>query len=238
METKSRYLTILLACGLIALAVSWGIVQKEGKRIQRVEDARQVENLMAKYAYLHTAGRHEEVAALFATKTPGVRMELSPLGRWDGTEGIKTAMIKFHRFLGVGNPGNLMVHPQTTPVIEVAGDGRTAKGVWISPGLETWKNAETGEFLAIWVWGHYGIDFVKEDGKWKFWHFHVYAFMSTPYDKSWVEPNDLQQQLLLPDEIKPDVPNDYYHMYSTTSEIQYLPVPPEPYETFDEKTAY
>ena len=97
METKSRYLTILLACGLIALAVSWGIVQKEGKRIQRVEDARQVENLMAKYAYLHTAGRHQEVAALFATKTPGVRMELSPLGRWDGTEGVKTAMIKFHR---------------------------------------------------------------------------------------------------------------------------------------------
>jgi len=30
----------------------------------------------------------------------------------------------------------------------------------------------------------------------------------------------------------------YYNMYTTTAEIQYVPVPPEPYETFDETTAY
>jgi hypothetical protein len=66
----------------------------------------------------------------------------------------------------------------------------------------------------------------------------VYAFLATPYDKSWTEPANLSVQIFLPDEIKPDILNDYYHMYTTCSEIQYLPVPPEPYETFDEKTAY
>jgi len=208
------------------------------ERIQRLEDAREIENLMAKYAYLHTAGMHEETAALFARETPGVRVEISPLGRWEGLDGVNTAMVKFHQFIGAGNPGILMVHPQTTPVIEVAGDGKTAKGVWMSPGLETRKDEERGKFAGIWVWGHYGVDFVKERGKWKFWHFHVYAFMATPYDKSWTEPPDPSAQIDLPDELKPDVPNDYYHMYTTTSKIQYLPVPPEPYETFDEKTAY
>lgn len=213
-----------------------GIDHSIEKRVQRLEDARQIENLMAKYAYLHTAGKHEEVAALFATETPGVSVEISPLGRWEGAKGVHTAMVEFHKFIGVGNPGSLMVHTQTTPIIEVAGDGKTAKGVWISPGLETWKNPETGEFKAVWVWGHYGVDFVKENGKWKFWHFHAYAFLATPYDKSWTEPSE--NKIILPDELIPDVPNDYYHMYSTTSEIQYLPVPPEPYETFDENTAY
>ena len=207
------------------------------ERIQRLENAREIENLMAKYAYLHTAGMHEETAALFATETPGVRVEVSPLGRWEGPEGIR-AMAKLSTLMGIGNPGILMVHPQTTPVIEVAGDGKTAKGVWISPGIETNKDEETGTFTGIWAWVNYGVDFVKEHGRWKFWHFHVYAFMVTPYDRCWTEPPDPSAQILLPDELKPDVPNDYYHMYTTALEIQYLPVPPEPYETFDEKTAF
>ena len=210
-------------------------------RIQRLEDIREIENVMAKYAYLHTAGMHEETTELFARETPGVRVEISPLGRWEGLEGVMTAMVKLHKAMGVGNPGSLFVHPQTTPVIEVAGDGKTAKGVWMSPGLETRKNTETGKFTGYWVWGHYGVDFILENGKWKFWHFHVYAFLFAPYHKSWTEPLELSEQPLpdeLPDELKPDIPNDYYRLYSTTSEIQYLPEPPEPYETFDEKTAY
>ena len=109
------------------------------ERIQRLEDVRQIENLMAKYAYLHTAGRHEETARLFATKTPGVRAEIARIGRWEGTEGVYKAMVKNHQFMGVGSPGGLFVHTQTTPVIEVSGDGKTAKGVWMSPGVETRK---------------------------------------------------------------------------------------------------
>jgi len=133
-------------------------------RLQRLEDVREIENLMAKYAYLHTAGMHEETAALFAQKTPGVRVEISPIGRWNGPEGIYKVMVKFHKFIGVGKPGHLCVHPQTTPLIQVAGDGKTAKGVWMSPGLETRKDEDTGTFLGLWVWGHYGVDFVKETG--------------------------------------------------------------------------
>ena len=45
-------------------------------RIQRLEDVREIENLMAKYAYLHTAGMHEDTVELFAQETPGVRVEI------------------------------------------------------------------------------------------------------------------------------------------------------------------
>jgi hypothetical protein len=205
------------------------------ERIQRIEDVREIENLMAKYAYLHTAGRHEDTAELFAKKTPGVRVNL--MGVYEGTDGVRRAMVKTHQSMNIGKPGFLFVHAQTTPVIEVAGDGKTAKGVWMSPGLETRKNQRTGEFVAYWLWGNYAVDFVKEDGKWRFWHFHVYPYMVTSYDKSWTEP--LATPLtLLPDETKPDRPPTYNSIYTTTAEIRYDPVPPEPYETFDEKSAY
>jgi hypothetical protein len=207
------------------------------ERIQRLEDISEIENLMAKYAYLHTAGRHEETAELFAKNTPGVRAEIGRLGRWEGNEGIYKAMVKNHKFLGVGSPGGLFVHTQTTPVIEVAGDGKTAKGVWMSPGLETRKNPDTGELTGYWLWGNYGVDFVKEDGKWKFWHFHVYPYIMTPYDKSWTEPTTVASPPV-PDDIKPDRPGTSSNMYTTTAEIKFDPVPPEPYESFDEKTAY
>jgi hypothetical protein len=112
------------------------------ERLKCLEDVREIENLMAKYAYLHTAGKHEETAGLFAQKTPGVRVDL--MGVYEGTEGVRKAMVKIHQSMNIGKPGFLFVHTQTTPVIEVAGDGKTAKGVWISPGLETRKNPNTG----------------------------------------------------------------------------------------------
>ena len=207
------------------------------KRIQRLEDIQEIKNLMARYAYLHTAGRHEATAELFAQKTPGVRMELSPLGVWEGTEGVKRVMVGVHKSMGVGSPGFLFIHTQTTSVIEVAGDGQTAKGVWMSPGIETRKNPATEQFIGFWMWGHYGVDFVKEDGEWKFWHFHVYPLFLTPYDKSWTEPRTLSITPL-PDELRPDRPPTYSWWYSTTAEIQYAPAPPEPYETFDGKKGY
>jgi hypothetical protein len=205
------------------------------ERIQRLEDVRQIENLMAKYAYLHTAGRHEESAELFATKTPGVRVNLG--GVWEGIEGVRRVMVRLHQSMGVGQPGFLFVHPQTTPVIEVAGDGKTAKGVWMSPGLETRKDHDTGTFIAYWLWGNYGVDFVREDGVWKFWHFHVYPYLVTAYDRSWVEPFQPMPRVPAPEDVKPDIPA-VPAIYSTTAPIPYEPVVPEPYETFDESTAY
>ena len=207
------------------------------ERVQRLEDIKAVENLMAKYSYMQTAGLHEEVGELFAKKTPGVRVDL--MGIYEGASGVQRAMVRIHQIIEVGKPGSLYVHSQTTPVIEIAGDGRTAKGVWVSPGLETRREPRTGKFTAYWLWGTYGVDFVKEDGQWKFWHFHIYPLILTPYNKSWTEPATAEfDQVVPPDFPKPDKPTRSDSVYSTTKPIHYDPVPPEPYETFDEKTAY
>ena len=93
---------------------------------------------------------------------------------------------------------------------------------------------------AYWAWLKYGADFVKEDGKWKFWHLMVFGLFFTPYDKPWTEqvlaPD--QGQSCLPDELKPLKTTNYWTSYSTTEAQKLIPIPPEPYETWDESTSY
>ena len=149
------------------------------ERIQHLEDIHEIQNMMSRYQYLHTSGQHEATAEMFATKTPGIRAELGPLGVYEGTEGIQRMYVKLHKYRDGDGKGILNVLPLTTPVIEVAGDGKTAKGLWIAPGLHTL--APGGKLQAFWVWCKYGIDFVKEDGKWKFWHVYTYGIFYTPY---------------------------------------------------------
>jgi len=62
-----------------------------------------------------------------------------------------------------------VMHTQETPVIEVAGDGKTAKGLWYSIGQGVRPSGTTGHSTE-WMWEKYAVDFIKEDGKWKIWH--------------------------------------------------------------------
>jgi len=208
-------------------------------RMQRIEDIHEIQNLMGRYEYYHTADMQEETVELYAQKTPGVSAEIANWGVYDGIEGIKRLFLGFHRLGGEkALVGSMHMHTLTTPVIEVAGDGKTAKAVWISPGHET-DTLGGGKPKAMWAWLKYGVDFVKEDGKWKFWHFHVYPIFMTPYEKSWVDaPPNTSQPMIMPEELKPDRPTSYLWEYSPDRKCENVPKPPEPYETFSETFSY
>jgi len=223
------------------------------ERIQRLEDIQEIHNLMGRYEYLASGGMFEDILELYAEKTPGVSIEIYDWGVYLGLERIKEFLVGLLKMLmhvhggemkklfpdaniEKDNAGLLMEHDLTTPVIEVAGDGKTAKGVWISPGFETL--AVTGKLQAYWVWGKYGVDFVKEEGKWKFWHFHIYKTFYTPVGKSWVEKSPTPFDAGPPPGPKPDRPSKYHYEYGPLAVPQNVPAPPEPYETFGEKTAY
>lgn len=210
------------------------------KEVQRLKDLHEVQEVMSRYYYVLSAGLGEEKVKLFALKTPGVRAEIADWGVYEGAEGIKRLFLGFEH-----NPdrpmdprGMMFVHTLTTPSVQVAGDGKTAKGVWISPGHETFRF--DGKLAPTWSWAHMAADFVKEDGVWKIWHYHVYAMFRCHYHKSWVE--EVIQNPEMPEEEKakygPDRPTTYFNEYSPTSVREYVPAPPDPYETFDEATAY
>lgn len=211
------------------------------ERIQRLEDIHEIQNLMSKYEYLHTAGMHEETVELFARKTPGAKVEVPSFGIYDsGIDGVRRCYAVAHveaEGKGDARRGNMNMHALTTPVIQVAGDGKTAKAVWISPGHET--HIVNGKAQAYWAWCKYGCDFVKEDGAWKIWHLRVYGILITPYEKSWVEETPFMEGMPeFTGEAKADRPANPPWIYRPDILTVHDPVPPEPYETFDEKTAY
>lgn len=220
------------------------IVERQQREIERFRAIHEIQNLMSRYEYLHSANQHTKIGEMYAKKPPGVAAHLELWGNWEGNEGIQ-------RMFGKGGlydsrdkgdkRGTLVVLTNTTPVIEVAGDGKTAKGVWTAAGFATVRSHDAeGKLRAIWVWYKYGVDFVKEDGVWKFWHFRLSPLIHAPYEKSWVEappwsPPYLEER---PPEHKEDSPATEWYGWAPDIAPQNHPLPPEPYETFDEKTAY
>lgn len=213
--------------------------------VGRLKDVHEIQNLMGRYAFLTTANMFTETVELFATTVPQ-KIEIGPLGVWEGTDAAWRCFHGFHNWtskVGVPVEGQMMQHTLATPVIEVARDGETAKGVWMSPGHEA--RVMAGKLTALWVWGTYGEDFVKEAGEWKIRNHHVYLQILTPYDVPWTveKPQDAGDigdifPPGLPDEYKPDRRSTYTWMYSPSAIMELVPVPPQPHDTYDETTDY
>jgi hypothetical protein len=86
-----------------------------------------------------------------------------------GLENIRAYYVDKHAAdLGDGI-GTMNAHPISTGLVELAGDGLTAKGLWYSIGQDTTPNGD-GTALAMWNTGKVAIDFVKEGDAWKIWH--------------------------------------------------------------------
>ncbi len=217
------------------------IIEKQGKRIQRLEDIDEIQKLMSRYVYLHEVGRDPEFTeTIFAQKTPGVSWEVAHMGVYKGRDGIKR-ILDAHGIMSKGT-GKMFIHTLTTPVIEIAEDGKTAKGIWISPGAETVADPQTKQLKGFWAWTKYGCDFVKEDGQWKMWHYHVYRLFLTPCDKDFTEEYELKvldaKSAGRPSGLQPDEPPSYDNPYSKEYIAELVPAPPEPYQTFDQTFSY
>ncbi len=151
------------------------------KEMERQQAVTAVQNLMGRYTYYQFADKQIETGELYALKTPGVKVELPSGNPAIGGEAVKA----FYAASAKSNKaeGMFHLHPMQTPVVEVAGDGKTAKGVFLSLGA----GAHSGDDAGVWAWVRYGVDFIKEDGQWKIWHLHAYPIFSTSFYKSWTD---------------------------------------------------
>lgn len=158
------------------------------QKVARLWDIQQIKNLMGSYALYHNGNEHMKTVEMFDLDREDVWLECGDLGIYKGPEGIKKFFYDWHLSL-TGDPhGALNEHLLTSEVIEVAEDGKTAKAVWISPGVETRRTRPSGELEAIWIWGKYYVEFIRnKEGEWKFWHFTITQDFNTDYHHSWVE---------------------------------------------------
>ena len=198
-------------------------------RITRVEDILEIWKLQSKYSHYHHMCYWDKIPDLFAQKTPGVTVEVSDSGVFEGIEGVREfyASPEGPHKLMSSKPGWIGLHMTVNPVIEISKDGKTAKGLWHSPGLLMGPYKE--KWVPLWVYGKYANDYVKEDGKWKFWHFHFYLTFRCPYKEGWVEEPVVVSMRGWPG-FAPDKPTTYYRPYQPDKVTIFEPPPPEPEE--------
>jgi len=206
-------------------------LEKLEQKVQRALDYQEIANMHGRYNHLLLGHYWDQIVdEMFARKTPGVKAEIAESGVYHGLEGVRKVFVEVLGKL-YNYKGNLALHELTTPVIEIAKDGKTAKGMWYTWGANTFYDPKKGS-VPIWQALRYNHIFVKEDGLWKFWDYRAHLLIRSSYAKGWVEEPVIQGSTIKgPDEQtapQPDEPTSFHDPYpGKTGVWAGLPLPPE-----------
>ncbi|MFT3905843.1 MAG: nuclear transport factor 2 family protein [Steroidobacteraceae bacterium] len=146
--------------------------------VEKAAEALQISNIMGRYAALVIANHWADIGELFALDDPDVHQNVPAL-----MSGPAVRKYFTERQAEKLKDGVMHQHTFLSPIIEVAGDGKTAKGVWDSPGIDTGG----GDSAANWAWVRYAVDFKKIDGTWKIWHLSVLPVWRVAYGEEWAK---------------------------------------------------
>lgn len=215
----------------------------------RVMDKEAIKNLMARRAFYYANNqRRREIEELWVSD-PAYRSTASYGRNWGyyvGMDSIMNYYVTEHEkkqmaaleALGVeAAPENLgwgcsAFHETTTPMLYIAGDGKTARGLWYVPGQETIMQPD-GTAKCYWTMDNMSADFVKEEDGWKLWHLVVcsdfFVEAGTDFQEGTLDP------LTGPDPFRdefgtPDIPMVVHNPRYNLSD-NYPPMP-LPYDTY------
>ena len=208
------------------------------QRLERREARDEVANLMGKYVFYRMGGDVKAAATLFA-RLDDTEIEM-PMGIYTGKDAAHRCMEIDHAEDATAL-GGMTIHNISTPVIEVAADCRTAKGVWISPGIAT-ATLPNGKKKGLWAWLRYKCDFIRmDDGQWKIWHMHKYGLFTVPTDKSWTDDDPMAcmrermgDKPPAPHRTSADRKPERRYEYRADAAPELLPEPPLPYDSWGE----
>ena len=228
---------------------------------QRWEDQRAIKNLMGKYANIVLLNREQEVFSRFWSENEptlafndGVYRGVAAVKAYYEACRDRNALVasllqkKFPEHLGnlseeeLYGIGPFKVMPLYCPIIEVAGDGKTAKGLWYCQGAK--NDVESCGPRARWTLGWFAVDFLREDDGWKIWHMQYVNDVDCTCGQSWgkapVSYPDLPEFAPLKDFQYPAYTEakTVRAYYSPDRPITEAPAIPEPYETFADTFSY
>lgn len=216
-------------------------LEKIQLELERQDAFRACLGLMAKYQIYHHPFTAMGKRNIFAGSMPDVSLETGAMRQI----GIDSIMEGQKLFTTAPLNGEWWLHPVTTPMIEVAGDGKTARGLFFSLGPEANREIKDGQARGYWSCGKYTVDFIKENGEWKIWHIRWWRMFKTGFDKSWTEPvvvkapwsgNKVADKVLGGSQVKRHLePSKFTKTdYNPDRPMACIPWFPEPYDTWHE----
>lgn len=219
----------------------------------RIAAAQECRNLMGRYSYLHTASRNIEFMNLWADREDDLLV--MPWGYYKGKSGVVDCYVKGHGDRSdprvLESPmlkGGMMMHAMDTCVVEVASDGKTAKGCWISPGHESMFLPDETKYpnwnpscgpvpkedmvpSCEWAWSKYQADFILEGDQWKFWKMRLWPIYKTDFYVPWTQHPEMEILENPFDDALP-LPEKNWEWSAETVYPANEPEPPLPYRTY------
>lgn len=203
------------------------------RRIQYYEDRQKIEQLMFRYAVNHNQKNMHRTSRFYAFSQEDAAIEIADRGNYVGEKNVRQ-LFEGNYQIQI-NEGSYLLHWQTTPMIEIAADGQTAHGVWLSLGAETVVNKQ-GVPVPVWNFIRWVVDFFKEEGEWKFYHYRVFMDQKSDFDKGWTK-DFFHWDFMGKMPGASDDPPSCNYPYSPGGYVQHVvPSCPEPYETWTDET--
>jgi hypothetical protein len=230
--------------------------------LDRWEDLREIKNLMGRLSADYTVKREKTMYEKYWNGRGDVCLGTND-GWYGGADAVRgyyesvDAVTKFHSGLiaevfpdalagkteeELHGVGMLDYKPVDTPVVEIAGDRKTAKGLWCVRGSHA-KITRSGP-VAYWEWGWFAVDFTREDEGWKIWHMLYLDEILLPSGGKWSgEPKQFDElpEFSRADDVRPappTKPETLRGLYGADRPFTRSPEVPEPYDTFAETFSY
>lgn len=231
--------------------------------LNRFEDRREIKNLIGKYVNAVSIRKDAQLWDLFwAKEQPDVS-----LGFNDGFYYKKEAIVSFYnarqkkimqsskimqsifpKELGslsdkeLYGVGVFEQKPVQNAYIVVAGDRKTAKGLWAINGC--FADITTAGPTASWIWAYLAADFIMEKDEWRIWHMQYLEDINSRCGVNWVKENeplpDLPEFASLSACKIPEktVKQTLWTPWAPKRSFAGTPKIPVPYETFSDTFSY
>ena len=198
------------------------------KRIARIE----IENLMGRFAILYSGGQYLRLPAFFAD-TEQIYLQRSDVGVYEGREAVAGY---FASLDARALPGSFRMMNITSPVIQVAGDGKTAQGMWYINGMEAIKDPENPEAPAadLWINDKLAVEFILTKKGWRILRLTVCEEMRGLYHKAWGLYSREPEYPEFDKFPAPTRPADCHLPFRADRKSQKNLTTPEPYETYQD----
>lgn len=225
--------------------------------VARWEAQRQVKNLMGRYTRALLHKEEGEIVSRFWSRREDVCLGLNA-GWYCGRESLRgyydhyalvteTTDAIMKRLFPQISPeskgiGYLEMKSLSSDLVEVAGDGQSARGMWNCAGQKVAYTA-AGPVTYL-TYGTYAVDFVLEEDGFRILNMQYLEEICHPQGEKW-----WQEEIARPAMAEfapleglecpaPDVPQPLWEKYSVTRKQPLLPALPEPYETLEDTDTY
>jgi hypothetical protein len=154
------------------------------KKVRRLEDIEEIKKLQRAYGYYLEHMMVDDIIDLFAD---GDDVELwVTAGKFKGKEGVE----RLYGYIRQSLPGPEFLHQimQISGVVDVAPDGRSAKGRWYGFGANALPLPD-GKVNPGWMNGIYEMEYTKQDGIWKIKKLRWCMTFRASWTQSFIEPS-------------------------------------------------